>query len=103
VLRPGALVVMATWGQPEQCEAAGYLKLLGGLLPPPPPGAEGPFSLSTPGALESFVERAGLEATKAEEVEAILVLPGPCHRSPGARVLRSRRGCHQPRRRGSSN
>jgi SAM-dependent methyltransferase len=75
VLRPGALVVMATWGQPEQCEAAGYLKLLGGLLPPPPPGAEGPFSLSTPGALESLVERAGLEATKTEEVEAIWSYP----------------------------
>jgi hypothetical protein len=41
-------------GPPEDCEAAAYLGALGALLPPPPPGAPGPFALSQPGALASF-------------------------------------------------
>ena len=32
----------------------------GSLLPPPPPGAVGPFALAAPGALETLVEGAGL-------------------------------------------
>ena len=39
VLRPGGAIVIATWGLPEDCEAAGHLKALGALMPPPPPGA----------------------------------------------------------------
>jgi SAM-dependent methyltransferase len=75
VVRPGAPVVMATWGQPQACEAAGYLRVVGALMPPPPPGAEGPFSLSEPGALEAVMSRAGLEAGHAEEVEAPFAYP----------------------------
>jgi hypothetical protein len=41
-------------GPPEDCEAAAYLGALGMLLPPPPPGAPGPFALSQPGALASL-------------------------------------------------
>jgi len=53
VARPRGIVVILTWGQPEHCEAAGIIKVLGSLLPPPPPGASGPFALSAPGALRT--------------------------------------------------
>jgi SAM-dependent methyltransferase len=71
VARSGGSIVMATWGRPEDCEAAVYLQRAGALMPPPPPGAEGPFALSEPGKLEALVERAGLEVVGAEEVESV--------------------------------
>jgi hypothetical protein len=58
---------MLTWGQPEHCEAAAILKALGSLLPPPPPGAPGPFALSAPGALEDLARKAGLTTIRAAE------------------------------------
>jgi SAM-dependent methyltransferase len=60
VTRPGGAIAIVTWGRPEECEAAGFMKALGALLPPPPPGAPGPFALSGPGALEELAGRAGL-------------------------------------------
>jgi SAM-dependent methyltransferase len=44
VLRPKGTVVIATWGLPQDCEAAGRLKASGGLTPPPP-GAPVPRAL----------------------------------------------------------
>jgi ubiquinone/menaquinone biosynthesis C-methylase UbiE len=67
VTRPGGTVAILTWGQPERCEGAAIIKALGSLLPPPPPGAPGPFALSAPGALEDLVRRAGLTARRAAE------------------------------------
>jgi len=64
----GASVVIATWAVPERCEAAVYLTALGSLMPPPPPGAPGPFALSAPGALEALAVEAGLEPVDAAEV-----------------------------------
>jgi SAM-dependent methyltransferase len=69
VARGGARVVVATWGRPEDCEAAGYLAALASLLPPPPSGAAGPFALSEPGPLEELVAEAGLRPQEAAEVE----------------------------------
>jgi SAM-dependent methyltransferase len=60
VITREGLVVVATWGNPEDCEGAVYLAALGALLPPPPPGTPGPFALSAPGALEQLVDEAGL-------------------------------------------
>ncbi len=68
VARPGARVAVATWGDPERCEARATITAIGALLPPPPPGAGGPFALATPGALEALVESAGLTAERALEV-----------------------------------
>ena len=68
VARTGAPLAIVTWGRPEDCEAAGYLKAVGSLLPPPPPGAPGPFALSEPGALERLAGQAGLTAGRAGEV-----------------------------------
>jgi ubiquinone/menaquinone biosynthesis C-methylase UbiE len=68
VARPGGTVVVLTWGQPEDCEAAAIIKALGALLPPPPPGAPGPFALSAPGALEDLARQAGLSVSGAGEL-----------------------------------
>ena len=68
VSAPGAPIVIATWGRPEQCEAAAYVKAVGGLLPPPPPGAPGPFALSEPGAIEAFAAKGGLIPGERREV-----------------------------------
>jgi SAM-dependent methyltransferase len=64
----GAPVAVATWGDPERCDGKALIGAVGALLPPPPPGAGGPFALATPGALEALVERAGLTAERAIEV-----------------------------------
>ena len=63
-----APVALATWGDPERCGGKVLIGAVGALLPPPPPGAGGPFALAVPGALEALVERAGLTAERAFEV-----------------------------------
>src|SRR6187397_3183146 len=54
--RPQAPLVVAAWGRPEACEAAGYLRALGALVSPPP---RDPFAHSGPGALEELAARGG--------------------------------------------
>ena len=68
VSRSGAPVAIATWGPVEQCEMRVVLGAIGSLLPPPPPGAGGPFALAAPGALEALVEGAGLTAKQVIDV-----------------------------------
>ncbi|MEP7247918.1 MAG: class I SAM-dependent methyltransferase, partial [Gammaproteobacteria bacterium] len=68
VARVGGTVVAMVWGRQEDCEAAVYLKAVGSLLPPPPPGAPGPFALSQDGALESLMKEAGLNPKGAFDV-----------------------------------
>ena len=75
VSRPGAPIVVATWGRPEQCEVAAYVKALAPLLPPPPAGAVGPFALSESGALEEFAARGGLTAGERREVLCVWSFP----------------------------
>jgi SAM-dependent methyltransferase len=48
VARPGSPVAVLSWGDPGRCESRTILAAIGGLLPPPPPGAEGPFALAAP-------------------------------------------------------
>jgi SAM-dependent methyltransferase len=60
VVKVGGVVVIAVWGLPESCEAAGHLKALGSLMPPPPPGAPGPFALSDETKLRALASEAGL-------------------------------------------
>jgi len=68
VAKSGATVAIATWGPVEQCEMRVVLGAIGSLLPPPPPGAGGPFALAAPGALEALVEGAGLTAEQVIDV-----------------------------------
>ena len=75
VARPGAPVVVLTWGRAEQCETRVILAAIGGLLPPPPPGAGGPFALSEPGRLEALLSEAGLTPERAVDVAQCFDFP----------------------------
>jgi SAM-dependent methyltransferase len=69
VVRPGGRVIVATWGVPQQCEAAGFLAALKPLMPPPPRGASGPFALSDEAALEALITSAGLRWDSIHDVD----------------------------------
>jgi SAM-dependent methyltransferase len=69
VARPGGFVVIATWGRPGDCEAAGHLKALGALMPPPPPGAPGPFALSDEAKLKALASEADLTPIAVVDVD----------------------------------
>lgn len=70
VTRPGGWVVIMTWGEPEGMEAAGHVAALKPLMPPPPPGAGGPFALSDETALRGFAEAGGLTPVELRDVES---------------------------------
>jgi SAM-dependent methyltransferase len=69
IAKPGGHVVVMTWGPPEGMQAASLVAALRPLLPPPPPGAPGPFALSDEAALRALVESAGLEPIDVADVE----------------------------------
>ena len=75
VARPGGTVAMMTWGLPEGMEAAAMIAVLRPLLPPPPPGAPGPFALSDEDTLRRFAEGAGLTPTSVFDVPATMQYP----------------------------
>jgi SAM-dependent methyltransferase len=68
VLAADGQVLLLTWGTPEQCDAAAYLAAVGKLLPPPPPGAPGPFALSEPTALTALFDDSGLAVAAIADV-----------------------------------
>ena len=70
VARPGGKVVVMTWGKPEGMEAAAIVASLRDLLPPPPPGAPGPFALSDEVKLRAFAGAAGLTAEDVVDVDS---------------------------------
>lgn len=72
----GKLTVMI-WGNREDCEAAAYLKALGGLMPPPPPNAPGPFALSEDQQLEKILSDTGFTVTSTEDIISIWEYPDP--------------------------
>lgn len=69
VTRPGGRVVIMTWGDPEGMEAAAHMAALKPLLPPPPPGAPGPFALSDEVALRGFAAAGGLTPLEVHDVD----------------------------------
>jgi len=75
VAKPNGLIVMAVWGLPETCDAAGHLKALGPLMPPPPPGAPGPFALSDEGKLRALATDAGLTPLAVVDVQCPWIYP----------------------------
>ena len=68
VLRPDGRVVVLAWGDPQGMDAATLLLALKPLLPPPPPGAPGPFVLSDRRVLTALVERAGLSVQAVSDL-----------------------------------
>jgi SAM-dependent methyltransferase len=94
VLKPGGKVVMVTWGLPENCEHRVTLAAVSACLPPPPPGAGGPFALSEPGKLEGLMEQAELKPIESGEVDGPFIYPneeialkGICSAGPVVRVI----------------
>lgn len=75
VTAPGGRILALVWSPPEMCELAPHLKSLGALMPPPPPGAPGPFALSGHDALEEFFTRAGLEVSLIADVICTFAYP----------------------------
>jgi SAM-dependent methyltransferase len=69
VARPDGKVVIVTWGAPEGMEAVAVITSLKALMPPPPPGAPGPFALSDEKALRKFATDAGLTPLEMFDVD----------------------------------
>jgi SAM-dependent methyltransferase len=70
VVKAGGLVAIVTWGEPEGMPAAELVAALRPLLPPPPPGAPGPFALSNTETLKSFATGAGLHPVEVFDVDS---------------------------------
>jgi len=71
VLKDKGKLVAMIWGDKEDCEAITYLKAVGSLLPPPPPGAPGPFVLTENHLLENILEEMGLRILESKDVDSI--------------------------------
>jgi SAM-dependent methyltransferase len=70
VAEPEGRVVVATWGEPDGMPAASVVTALRHLLPPPPPGAPGPFALSDETVLRKFAEDAELDPIEIFDVDS---------------------------------
>ncbi len=70
VSKPDGSIVIMTWGDPKGMEAAAIVGALRPLMPPPPPGAPGPFALSDEGALRKFATDAGLNPIEVFDVDS---------------------------------
>jgi len=70
VTKPDGSVIIMTWGDPEGMEAASLVAALRPLMPPPPPGAPGPFALSDEAALRHFAAGAGLDPVEVFDVDS---------------------------------
>jgi SAM-dependent methyltransferase len=75
VVKAAGVIVIAVWGLPGTCEAAGHLKAVGALMPPPPPGAAGPFALSDENKLKALATDAGLTSLAVVDVSCPWVFP----------------------------
>ncbi|MDK3020394.1 class I SAM-dependent methyltransferase [Pseudodonghicola flavimaris] len=75
VARPGATIVIVTWGEPEGMDAAQVVSAMKLVLPPPPQGAPGPFALSASERLQAFAEAGGLEPYEILDIESPWIYP----------------------------
>jgi SAM-dependent methyltransferase len=75
VTAPGGRILALVWSPAEMCELAPHLLSLGALMPPPPPGAPGPFALCGRDALEEFFGRVGLEVAGIADVMCTFAYP----------------------------
>lgn len=71
VLKDGGRLAVMIWGNKEDCEAATYLKAIGSLLPPPPPGAPGPFALTENDLLRTILQEAGFKFVSQEDIATV--------------------------------
>ncbi|MGR3660047.1 MAG: class I SAM-dependent methyltransferase [Paracoccaceae bacterium] len=75
VTRSGGTIVVMTWGIPDGMEAGAVIGALKPLLPPPPPGAPGPFALSDETTLRDFATDAGLTPVEVFDVDSPWIYP----------------------------
>lgn len=75
VLKTGGKLVVMVWGNKEDCEAATYLRAIGSLLPPPPPGAPGPFALSENQLLENVLQEVSFKVIDKTDVPSVWNYP----------------------------
>lgn len=75
VLKEKGKLVIMIWGNKEDCEAGSFLKVIGSLLPPPPPGAGGPFALSDNQLLETTIKECGLKIIDTTDVSSVWNYP----------------------------
>jgi Methyltransferase domain len=68
VTAPGGRILALVWSPAEMCELAPHLQSLGALMPPPPPGAPGPFALCGRDALADFFAAADLAVADVADV-----------------------------------
>lgn len=95
IVKAGGKVAMVIWGRPQDCEHAATLAAVSACLPPPPPGAAGPFALSEPGKVEQLMQEAGLTPVTSGEVacpfeyaDEETALKGLCSAGPMVRAIR---------------
>lgn len=94
VVRPGGAVLVAVWGDPEDCEALSYVAAVGALLPNSAHESPGPLALSSPEALRAAACEAKLAPRDIEEVDMPFVygdletaLRGILSAGPAARAI----------------
>ena len=75
VTRPGGIVAIMVWGDPQQMQMASVITALGPLMPPPPAGSAGPFALSGEAALRDLADAAGLTTERLFDVAAPIRYP----------------------------
>jgi ubiquinone/menaquinone biosynthesis C-methylase UbiE len=75
VLKPRGKLAVMIWGNKEDCETATYIAATGSLMPPPPPGARGPFSLSEHHLLENILQEAGFKIISTTDVLSVWDYP----------------------------
>jgi SAM-dependent methyltransferase len=77
VLKDDGKLAVMIWGNKEDCEAATYLKAVGSLLPPPAPGAPGPFALSENQLLENMLQEVGFTIIDNNDLDSVWDYPNP--------------------------
>ncbi len=94
VLKENGKLVAMIWGNKEDCEAVSCIKALGSLLPPPPPGARGPFALSENQLLEETLEEVGFKIISNCDIESVwnypnseIALKGLLSAGPAAKAI----------------
>lgn len=94
VVRPGGSVLIAVWGDPEDCEALSYVTAVNALLPPRASTPQGPLALSDPETLRAAAREASLTPREIGEVDMPFVYPdlatalrGVLSAGPAARAI----------------
>jgi len=75
VTAPGGRIIALVWSPRAMCALAPHLDSLGALMPPPPPGAPGPFAPCGRDALGDFFASAGLTVAQTADVPCTFAYP----------------------------